>query len=78
MKDLPDGPSKESLTSKIDLAKLAAALTSDALKSMIFGNAYVSAQLEVNRRDTYLRFAHKYIKLETKKALRSLRSTRLL
>lgn len=71
LKELPDGASKQSLTSKIELAKLAAAQTSDALKSMIFGNAYVSAQLEVNRRDTYLRSAHKYIKLETRKALRS-------
>lgn len=71
LKDLPDGSAKESLISKIDLAKLAAAQTSDALKAMIFGNAYVSAQLEVNRRDTYLKTAHKYIKLETRKALRS-------
>ena len=69
LQDFLDGPSKEIMTSKIDLAKLEAAQTSDALKSIIFGNACVGS--EVNRRDTYLRSAHKYIKLETKKASRT-------
>ena len=71
LKDFPDGASKESLKTKIEFAKLAAAQTSDSLKSMMFGNAYVSAQLELNRRDTYLRSAHKCVKLKTRKALKS-------
>ena len=43
LKELPEGPAKDSVKVKIELVKLAASQASESLKSMIFGNTYVCA-----------------------------------
>lgn len=68
---LQDGPQKEKILAKLDIASKAVGQSVAVHDALIPNHVYLAGHAEVSRRDSYLKQLHKFVKPETKKALRA-------